>query len=123
MVFDHIEIKFQTEITCVRALIGRHIVSLATFTKPIATCSTVISFLLPSGCDDEKVLIWKENEDSGIMRIQYTCFKIVLSEIENMLRIDKSSIQHKTCTRQQFLLGLLSDEACAKLHIMSMQET
>lgn len=44
--------------TCVRALIGRHMASLATRTKPIATSSTLIlcdaslfGRLSPSGCD------------------------------------------------------------------------
>ena len=43
----------------VRALIGRHMVSLATVIKPMATCSTLIgSFLAPSSWLDRNSLTW-----------------------------------------------------------------
>ncbi len=40
--------------TCVRALIGRHIASLATLTNPRATSCSVIEDSLPDSCFDRK---------------------------------------------------------------------
>ena len=47
--------------TSVRARIGRHIASLATLIKPIATSSTLITGLLLSSCDSVNTLIYKSN--------------------------------------------------------------
>lgn len=54
----------------VSALIGRHIVSLATVMKPIATCSTLKgSLLAPSFWDDKNSFTWFYRKSGNVSKI------------------------------------------------------